>query len=148
VADLSAIFRKVYAELVAVAALHPAAERLCGRFAKNGRHVGKCAPKLLTYRMPNGPEMTEIEELKVKTRIADAELRLIERLRWGIAVLSAMYLEAAIYQSWTWPIIIGVVVLAGANFWHRRRYDAAWDAYEKATCTGKFAPDAGNDGNK
>jgi len=128
--------------------LHPAAERLCGRFAKNGRHVGKCAPKLLTYCMPNGPEMTEIEELKVKTRIADAELRLIERLRWGIAVLSAMYLEAAIYQSWTWPIIIGVVVLAGANFWHRRRYDAAWDAYEKATCTGKFAPDAGNDGNK
>ena len=92
--------------------------------------------------------MTEIEELKVKTRIADAELRLIERLRWGIAVLSAMYLEAAIHQSWTWPVIIGVVVLAGANFWHRRRYDAAWDAYEKATGTGKFAPGAGNDGSQ
>ena len=86
--------------------------------------------------------MIEIEELKVKTRIADAELRLVERLRWGVAVLSAMYLEAAIYQSWTWPVVIGVGILLGANFWHRRRYDAAWDAYEKATGTGKFAPEA------
>lgn len=83
--------------------------------------------------------MTEIEELKVRTRIADAELQLVERLRWGIAVLSAMYLEAAVYDSWTWPIIIGVGVLLGANFFHRRRYDKAWDAYEKATGTGKFA---------
>ncbi len=72
--------------------------------------------------------MTEIEELKVKTRIADAELRLVERLRWGVAVLSAMYLEAAIYQSWTWPVVIGVGTLLGANFWHRWRDDAAWDA--------------------
>lgn len=88
--------------------------------------------------------MTEIEELKVRTRIADAELRLVERLRWGIAVLSAMYLEAAVYDSWTWPVIIGVVVFASANFFHRRRYDAAWDAYEKATGTGKFAPPEGS----
>ena len=88
--------------------------------------------------------MTEIEELKVQTRIADAELRLVERLRWGIAVLSAMYLEAAVYQSWTWPVIIGVVVLLGSNYWHRKRYDKAWDAYEKATGTGRFAPPAGD----
>lgn len=84
--------------------------------------------------------MTEIEELKVRTRIADAELQLIERLRWGIAVLSAMYLEAAVYHSWTWPAVIGVLIVIFANFFHRRRYDAAWDAYEKATGTGKFAP--------
>ncbi|MFC5303452.1 hypothetical protein [Azospira restricta] len=83
--------------------------------------------------------MTEIEELKVRTRIADAELQLIERLRWGIAVLSAMYLEAAIFHDWTWPAVIGIGVLAGANYWHRKRYDAAWDAYEKASGTGKFA---------
>lgn len=91
--------------------------------------------------------MTEIEELKVQTRIADAELRLVERLRWGIAVLSAMYLEAAVYQSWTWPVIISVGVLLGSNYWHRKRYDAAWDAYEKATGSGKFAADQA-DGKK
>jgi len=90
--------------------------------------------------------MTEIEELHVRCRIADAQLQLIERLRWGIAVLSAMYLEAAVYHAWTWPVVIGIAVLAGSNFFHRRRYDAAWDAYEKATSTGKFAPpsDTGN----
>lgn len=95
--------------------------------------------------------MTEIEELKVRTRVADAELQLIERLRWGIAVLSAMYLEAAVYDSWTWPAVIGIAVFAGCNFFHRRRYDAAWDAYEKATGTGKFAPqedDAKGDGKE
>ncbi|HEX5804114.1 MAG TPA: hypothetical protein VFY24_13895 [Azospira sp.] len=83
--------------------------------------------------------MTEIEQLKVRTQIADAELRLVERVRWGIAVLSAMYLEAAIFHSWTWPALAGAIVLFGANYWHRKRYDAAWDAYEKATGTGKFA---------
>jgi len=91
--------------------------------------------------------MTEIEELKVRTRIADAELQLIERLRWGVAVLSAMYLEAAVYHSWTWPVIIGMGVLLGSNYWHRKRYDAAWDAYEKATGSGKFAADQA-DGKK
>ncbi|MCK6405605.1 MAG: hypothetical protein L6Q60_06255 [Rhodocyclaceae bacterium] len=84
--------------------------------------------------------MTDIEELHVRCRVADAELQLIERLRWGIGVLSAMYLEAAVYHSWTWPVVIGIAVFAGCNFFHRRRYDAAWDAYEKATGTGKFAP--------
>ena len=83
--------------------------------------------------------MTEIEELKVRTRIADAELQLVERLRWGIAVLSAMYLEAAVYDSWTWPAIIGIGIVLFANFWHRKRYDKAWDEYERATGTGKFA---------
>jgi len=83
--------------------------------------------------------MTEIEELKVQTRIADAQLRLIERLRWGIAGLSALYLESAVFHSWTLPLAFAAGVVFFANFFHRRRYDKAWDAYEKATGTGKFA---------
>lgn len=83
--------------------------------------------------------MTEIEELKVRTQIADAELRLVERLRWGIAGLSALYLEAAIFKSWTMPLAFAAGIILFATFWHRRRYDKAWDAYEKATGTGKFA---------
>ena len=48
--------------------------------------------------------MTEIEELKVRTQIAGAELSLVERVRWGIAVLSALYLEVSIFNSWTIPV--------------------------------------------
>jgi hypothetical protein len=84
--------------------------------------------------------MTEIEELQVKTRITGAELALIERVRWGIAVLSALYLEATIYDSWTYPVAIAIGLLFVLPYWHRKRYDAAWDAYEQATGTGKFAP--------
>ena len=84
--------------------------------------------------------MTEIEELKVRTRIADAELVLIERIRWGMAALFAAFLEAAIFHSWELPVGFGVAVVLFLPYWHRKRYNAAWDAYEKATGTGKFAP--------
>ena len=83
--------------------------------------------------------MTDIEELQVRTRIVSAELALVERVRWGVAVLSAMYLEAAAFQSWPIPIGIGIAVLLVLPYWHRKRYNEAWDAYEKATGTGKFA---------
>ncbi|MCP5268147.1 MAG: hypothetical protein H6943_03800 [Zoogloeaceae bacterium] len=83
--------------------------------------------------------MTEIEELKVRTQIAGAELSLVERVRWGIAVLSALYLEVSIFNSWTIPVAVGIVLLFVLPYWHRKRYDQAWDAYEKATGTGKFA---------
>jgi hypothetical protein len=83
--------------------------------------------------------MTEIEELKVQTRIAGAELALIERIRWGLAALFAAFLEAAFFHSWEVPVAISVGVVLFAPYWHRKRYDQAWDAYEKATGTGKFA---------
>lgn len=92
--------------------------------------------------------MTEIEELKVKTRIAEAELTLIERIRWGMAALLAAFLEAAIFQSWEMPVAISIGVVLFVPYWHRKRYDAAWDAYEKATGTGKFAPPAPEEGEK
>lgn len=86
--------------------------------------------------------MTEIEELKVKTRIAEAELTLIERIRWGIGALFAAFLESTFFHSWEIPVAISVGVVLFVPYWHRKRYDAAWDAYEKATGTGKFAPPA------
>lgn len=90
--------------------------------------------------------MTDIEELQVRTRIVSAELALVERVRWGVAVLSALYLEAAAFQSWPIPIGIGIAVLLVLPHWHRKRYNEAWDAYEKATGTGKFAkPEAEQD---
>lgn len=91
--------------------------------------------------------MTDIEELQVRTRIVSAELALVERVRWGIAVLSALYLESAAFQSWPVPIGIGIAVFILLPYWHRKRYNEAWDAYEKATGTGKFAkPEAGSEG--
>lgn len=84
--------------------------------------------------------MTEVEELKVQTRIAGAELALIERIRWGMAALFAAFLEAAFFHSWEVPVAISVGIVLFAPYWHRKRYDRAWDAYEKATGTGKFAP--------
>lgn len=83
--------------------------------------------------------MTEIEELKVRTRIAEAELVLVERMRWGMGALLAAFLEAAIFHSWELPVAFSVGVVLFVPYWHRKRYHAAWDAYEKATGTGKFA---------
>ena len=83
--------------------------------------------------------MTDIEELQVKTRIVSAELALVERVRWGVAVLSALYMEAAAFHSWPIPIGIGIAVFMMLPHWHRKRYNQAWDAYEKATGTGNFA---------
>ena len=84
--------------------------------------------------------MTEVEELKVRTRIAEAELVLIERMRWGMGALLAAFLEAAIFHSWELPVAFAVGVVLFVPYWHRKRYNLAWDAYEKATGTGKFAP--------
>lgn len=81
--------------------------------------------------------MTEIERLEVECRIAGAELGIIEELRWAIAGLATLLLEESYFHSWFFPITIGIAIFFVMPYWHSKKYDAAWDAFERTTGTGK-----------
>lgn len=91
--------------------------------------------------------MTETEKLEVAHQIAGAALGVVEETRWAIAALSTFLLKSAYFDSWLIPIVVGIVLVFVIPYWHSKRYDQTWDAYERATGTGKYyRPPIDNDG--
>ena len=81
--------------------------------------------------------MTIEEELQKRCDIATARLAVAEELRWLIAGLSAViaYLK---YDSWLLALVVLVAVFFAVSYLYEKEYDAAHDAYERATGTGKY----------
>lgn len=79
---------------------------------------------------------TEAEAQK-RCDIATAKLSVAEQLRLTAAApwAFAVYLK---YDSWIAAVIVGVVVFFLITYRYEKEYDAAHDAYEKLTGTGKY----------
>lgn len=84
-----------------------------------------------------GLSVTEIEELEVKHRIAAAELGIIEELRWIVAPLATLYLEAGVFHAWLIPLLVGLAVFFLMPYRHSRQYDETWEAIQRATSAEK-----------
>lgn len=89
--------------------------------------------------------MSTQSELEIGCKIAAARLAVAEELRMPIAALASL-LAYAYWGSWLLSIFVGLAALVVVPYWYGKQYDAAWDAYEKATGTGKYyVPDRTND---
>ena len=82
--------------------------------------------------------MTEIEKLEVAKDVAMAELGLIEELRSIVAVLGVIVVNDHLVHSWPIAIALGAAAYMAIPYWHGKKFDAASDAVEKATGTGKY----------
>jgi hypothetical protein len=76
-------------------------------------------------------------EAKKRCDIATAKLSVSEELRFAVAAPCALsaYLK---FDSWIAAIIVGVVAFFLVTYWYEKEYDAAHDAYERLTGTGKY----------
>lgn len=81
--------------------------------------------------------MTREEELQVAIDVATAKLGMIEELRWPFVVLLGVALHCMWGQLWL-SILIPIVVFFVIVIPLDRDYEAAWDAYERETKTGKY----------
>lgn len=81
--------------------------------------------------------MSTESELETNCRIADAKLGVAESLGWSTATFAALagYLYS---NSWLAALGIGVVAYVLATHWFKKEHALAWDAYERATGTGKY----------
>jgi hypothetical protein len=81
--------------------------------------------------------MTPEEELEKRQDIALAKLGVAEELRWLAAVPFGLLLYVT-YDSWLLAIAVSVVTYFLITYWYDKEYEAARDAYERATGTGKY----------
>jgi hypothetical protein len=75
-------------------------------------------------------------ELEWLCKIAEAKLGVAETLRFPIAGFAGLLA----YSVWdSWPIALGIAIILVFLVPHQfsKEYDRAWDAYERATGTGK-----------
>jgi len=79
---------------------------------------------------------TEIE-LEINYKIAAAKLAVAEELRVPIAGLASL-LTFAYWDSWLLSAAVCLASLLLVPRWYAKDYEAASDAYEKATGTGKY----------
>lgn len=84
-------------------------------------------------------------EAERRRDIATAKLGVAEDLRWAIAGLFALLLYVK-YDSWLLATVAGIVTFFLVTHWYENEYDAANDAYERSTSTGKYyKPSESND---
>lgn len=78
-------------------------------------------------------------KLKTERRcdIATTKLSVAENLRWVVAGPFAflIYLK---YESWILAAVVGVIIFVLVVHWYEKEYDAANDACEQLTRTGKY----------
>jgi hypothetical protein len=76
-------------------------------------------------------------EAERRCDIATARLGVAEELRWAIAgpIAFLLYLK---YDSWLLATGVGIITFFLVTRWYEKEYDAANDAYEQLTGTGKF----------
>ena len=76
-------------------------------------------------------------EAQKRCDMATAKLGVAEELRFAVAApfAVAVYLK---YDSWIAAVIVGVVAFFLVTYWYEKEYDAAHDAYERLTGTGKY----------
>ncbi len=81
--------------------------------------------------------MTQEEALEVRCQVAMARLGVAEELRKIISVLAA-WICFLYFGSWLASIALWFAVEMTVPYWYSKQYDAASDAYEKATGTGRY----------
>ena len=81
--------------------------------------------------------MDAIADAERRCAITTAKLSVAEELRFAVAVPSA-FLVYVKFDTWLGALAAGIALFLLVPHWYAKEYDAAWDAYERVTGTGKY----------
>ena len=76
-------------------------------------------------------------ELEKRCDVALAKLGVAEELRWFIAIPFGLLLWVE-HDSWLLGVAVSIATFFVVPYWYDKDYEAARDAYERATRTGKY----------
>ncbi|MEE9330821.1 MAG: hypothetical protein V3U89_01195 [Methylophilaceae bacterium] len=91
----------------------------------------------MTLKFKHQAAMESKLEAERRCDIAAAKLSVAEELRLAIAGPFAFILYLK-YHSWVLATIVGIITFFIVTHWYEKEYDAANDAYERLTGTGKY----------